>query len=235
MAATYQRAGDDVLEQLREVMIAHHGTLADVGLLIDVVLAHSKLDDDGNPTGPALKHHGIPAAAVVKVNKLKDRVLGRGDAEIILDGDKWDEIDFEEKAAILDHELTHLVVVRDKAGDVAVDDLRRPKLKLRPHTWEFGWFDDVAHRHGAASLEVQQATMIAARSGQLYFSFAKTQPEIETSLGSAAVKTAKRATAAERAAKRGVDRIAKSMARGTTATITLPTGESATIHGEGTR
>jgi hypothetical protein len=53
----------------------------------------------------------------------------------------------------------------------AFDALDRPKLAMRKHDHQFGWFDEVAQRHGEASPEVRQARVLMEKSGQLYFDF----------------------------------------------------------------
>lgn len=50
-----------------------------------------------------------------------------------------------------------------------LDDAGRPKLRLRHHDRSFGWFDEVAKRHGDESHEVRQAKQFADEAGQLYF------------------------------------------------------------------
>ena len=49
----------------------------------------------------------------------------------------------------------------------------RPKIRLRPHDYDLGWFSIIAARHGKHSVECRQAREIVERAGQLYF------PEIE--------------------------------------------------------
>jgi hypothetical protein len=66
-----------------------------------------------------------------------------------------------ERLALLDHELTHVEVVYE---------VRPRKLRTRHHDRTYGWFDEVAQKHGEASQEVQQARRFAAdEAGQLYF------------------------------------------------------------------
>lgn len=91
----------------------------------------------------------------IKVMSLKDRAAGRADAELLLDGDRWPTFADEEQAAIIDHELTHLELCIGDDG-LRRDDLDRPKLRVRKHDHQFGWFDAVARRHGEDSIEWQQ-------------------------------------------------------------------------------
>jgi hypothetical protein len=65
--------------------------------------------------------------------------------------------------AVIDHELTHLVLKKSKkTGAVERDDLDRPKLKMREHDYEFGWFAETAQRFGEDSFEFSQARELLA-------------------------------------------------------------------------
>lgn len=162
--ATYQKADAATVKLLEEVRVAHH----DVRLLdvtISVLMAYAPIDDDGEPTGYAITHHGVRALGKARIVPLRDRVHGMADAEILLDGDEWKTTSTRMKRALIDHELTHF----DRTGEV--DDAGRPKLKIRPHDFEVGWFHEVAHRHGDESIEIQQAQQLVADHGPLYFDF----------------------------------------------------------------
>ena len=154
MPTTYEKANIEVVETLDEVMTLYHPHLKDAGVTVDVLLAHA----DPESEEPAVKAHGYEAAAVVRNINLKDRVKGNGDVEIVIDGDKINEWSLTQLKALLDHELTHVELARDKYGAIKRDDLDRPKLTMRLHDRHFGWFDGVARRWGFDSFEVQQAT-----------------------------------------------------------------------------
>lgn len=154
---TYQMAGANWRTELQSVMEKYHGPLHENGVKVDILLAKGPTDEDGENIGPAVKHHGRTCYAKVRIIGLKDRAAGRGDAEIILDGDHCDTWSQEQAEAILDHELTHLELQTFEDGALKRDDLDRPKLRIRPHDREFGWFDSVARRHGQHAVEVQQA------------------------------------------------------------------------------
>lgn len=164
---TYERADDDTVRLLQQVMKKHHKPLLDAGVTVQVLTAE-----------PALKHGGYPAYAMVRIMQLKARVAGQCDAEIVIDGGRWPLIK-EQHEAILDHELTHLELVMSDTFDDArkrlpkVDDSGRPRLKMKKHDHHFGWFDDVAERHPKHSIECQQAEQLVAEKGQLYFAFVK--------------------------------------------------------------
>jgi hypothetical protein len=162
----FEKDDGRVGQVVAELLERYHGELAEAGVRFDLLLAEASTDDNGDPVGPALKSSGYTAAATVRILGLKDRAKGLGDAEIVVDGDRWPEWSAAERLAILDHELEHLTLAVDAEGAIKRDDLGRPRLKLRLHDRQFGWFDNVARRHGAASVEVGQASTIA-RLGEL--------------------------------------------------------------------
>jgi len=131
---------------------------------IDYVFAFPDLDETtGEPINFALTKGGLKALGIARKIPLKDRAMGRGDAEISLDGYWWQHTDEEEQRALLDHELTHIFATAKR------DDLGRPIIKLRKHDVEFGWFNCVAARHGEFSQERIQAASMMEIQGQFYW------------------------------------------------------------------
>lgn len=130
---------------------------------IDFLFAYPDYDENDQPTNDAIKHQGVKALGLCRIVNLKDRTKGLGDAEILLDGDWWKGASDEEQKALLDHELHHLAYV-DKR-----DNLGRPKLKLRKHDFQFGWFTLIASRHGVHSQERIQAASMMEMAGQYFW------------------------------------------------------------------
>jgi len=167
----YERAPKTVNDLANDIMVGctEHKPLLDAKVKIDFVFAYADEDQDGNPRNFAVKHHGRRLFGQARIIKTKERVLGRGDAEILLDANWWGGVTEEKQRALLDHELTHLVVRTDKFGRFDFDDLHRPMLKLRLHDHEFGWFASIAKRHGADSIECEQAHRMMTEAGQFYW------------------------------------------------------------------
>lgn len=181
--ATYEKAGVSVREIMLDVLQEHHPLLVEVHVKVDVVKAYATVNKKGLKVGVAIKHHGCQAAAVVRVIGLKDRAMGRADAEIVVDGDEWDSWTHEQHKALFDHELLHLLPVRSRKGALREDDLGRPKLKLRPHDVQFGWFREIAKRNGEASFELQQARKLIEKDGQFFFPWITAAPKKGKSTG----------------------------------------------------
>jgi hypothetical protein len=132
----FSKTDDAVDTMVAEVMEEYHPKLHAEGVTVGTLFAFG-----GDDAIPVLKHHGWPAAAVVKINSLKDRVRGLADATITIDKATWNEYPDATRRALIDHELEHLqlVMVKDTMF-VQHDDHDRPKLKIKPHDFELGVF-----------------------------------------------------------------------------------------------
>lgn len=168
---TYEPADEQVKEMAYEILrkFESHAPLVKNEVKFDFVFAFPNVDENGEPTGDAIKKHGHKALGLCRVINLKDRTMGRGDVEILLDAEWWDnEADEHQQAALLDHELHH-AEVKMKDGQPKRDNLGRPLIKLRKHDVEIGWFDIIALRNGKHSQERIQAQSLADEVGQLYW------------------------------------------------------------------
>lgn len=159
MPTTYTKSED--MTYLDDMLGLYHPELRDAGVTFDVLFARAARNEDGDVDGPAVKHGGYPVLAMVKIVNLKDRAKGNADVEIVIDEDNWETMNDEQRNALIDHELEHcelqLEMTQDGAEAVVKrDDLGRPKLKMRLHDRQFGWFDVCAERHGVNSAEAQQ-------------------------------------------------------------------------------
>ena len=152
----YEKAPAEVGLIVERMCDKYHPQLRDAGVTMTYLMAFPLTDENGDSKGPALKHQGYPAAAVVKIIGLKERTDGRADAEIVIDGENWPTLSEAERDALIDHELEHLELKYDKDGLLVRDDLSRPKLIIRKHDFQAGWFDSIVRRHGRAAPEVIQ-------------------------------------------------------------------------------
>lgn len=168
----FERCDSDVPEMADGILNRYetHADLIEAGVKVDYVFAFADRDEDTNERlGPALTHGGYPCLGICRKIGPKDRALGRGDAEISLDGDWWTLHTDAEREALLDHELHHIEIAKTSEGTMRRDDDGRPKIKLRKHDFDFGWFKVIAARHGAFSQECIQAKSIVDSTGQLLF------------------------------------------------------------------
>lgn len=162
-----ERADADVREMVLDVMHQYHGELEMHDVRIDLLMATG----DKDVLCP-LRLHGYPCLAVVKITPYEQRAKGAKDASITFDKWRFEEMSEEKQVALIDHELHHLSIAYDKNGRVKLDTLGRPKLKMRLHDVQFGWFTRIAERHGEASVERMQARVLAEEYGQLLFPWA---------------------------------------------------------------
>jgi hypothetical protein len=172
---TFQKCAKAVSDLANSILceFESHQPVLDAHVRIDFVFAYGDVDDNGNRTSDALTKNGVKCLGICRKMPLKDRAMGRGDAEISLDGDWWNEASEDERKALLDHELHHVAVKVTKSGAPILDDLNRPKLWMRPHDVDFGWFKIVAERHGDSSTERIQAKLLFDNYGQSFWPFIK--------------------------------------------------------------
>lgn len=163
----YDTAPKEIIALINETTNEFHPELVEAGVTIEAVMA---FDDKG---GYPVKANGYPALACIRANSLKNRVKGFADAEITIDKSAYDALNDQQKKALIDHELFHLVVVRDKEGNIKHDDAERPKIKLKKHDYQFGWFREIALRHGENSPEVYQANLLWKNDGPTFFTRAQ--------------------------------------------------------------
>lgn len=160
----YDEADREAVERMTAIRNQYHADLAAIRIGLLVIY-----DDDEDKQ--VLKHGGYPAAALARIVSERDRAAGMCDAQIILDQSSYRRMTDKERDALLDHELHHFEVVQDKSGAPRMDTNERPKLRIRKHDHQFGWFDAIADRHGEHSVEVKQAKQLVDDTGQLYFNF----------------------------------------------------------------
>lgn len=162
---SYTVADSDVIDLLNRILREHHPDLAEAGVRVGVLMAF-------NPEGDAVRHSGYPALACVKVVSLKDRVTKGYDVEMLIDQSAWDDMRAQHRAALVDHELTHVRRVPNSAKALRegglkwkTDDIGRPKIKMRKGDFHCGdAFAEVIARHGdyaAEYLNIQRAKSFA--------------------------------------------------------------------------
>lgn len=182
MSKRFSKSPDEVGKRVIALIEKYHPELHANSVKVDCISVASTDPDDPTP----LKLNGYPCAAVIKVISSKDRTMGRGDAEIVIDELSYLSMLDREKDALLDHELTHLEVKKNKFGRTKMDEHNRPKLGMRLHDRQYGWFDSVAKRHGSASMECKQALKLYIAGSQTYFEF-----DLKTEIGKGAKATVK--------------------------------------------
>jgi len=170
---TFEKAGGELRKTIDDVLQKYHSRLLrpiiEQDVTIEAIVVYGPRNSEGVQTGPAIQVGGRNAYACIRASRLEERVAGRGDAIMWIDGDDYKKWPDKSLVAIIDHELTHVALAIDpKTEKIVLDDCGRVKIKMREHDFQVGWFDEVARRHGQHSIEVMQASTLAA-SGQMYF------------------------------------------------------------------
>jgi len=169
MPTIYEKCDDDAPQTtvMRSMMQKYHTELVGAGVTVEILLA-------SNDEGSAVKLHGWPCYATIKVMSYKDRVAGSADARMIIDLDRWKDLHAKQRDALVDHELEHLELVLDKLNNIKLDDIGRPKLRCKPHDFELTGFNSVIRRHEDAAIEVANFRAFEeSEGGQLVMEFAK--------------------------------------------------------------
>lgn len=152
--ATFRTAEKEWVDLLKEVMKEHHPDLVEAGVTVGLLFAHAPRDEaTGEPKGVALKVHGAVVMAATKINSQRDRVEGKPDCTVTLDGDRWPDEPQAGQRAILDRELESLLLVRNEDGGIETDDCFRPKLRRREPDFRVDGYWSIVERHGKDAVE----------------------------------------------------------------------------------
>ncbi|MEM6750858.1 MAG: putative metallopeptidase [Planctomycetota bacterium] len=189
MPVTYEPVGAATRKLLGSVLLQHHPELDAAGVSVAALFAYGPRDKDDNLTGPAISVGGYQAAGCIRKTSLKERAYGNADAQMLLDGDRWNDWTESRQAALIDHEITHLEVqweVFPDDGEPGIpkrDDLNRPKLNLRLHNLVAGGFIETVKRYGRSSFDVQHFRDIFDEHGQMLMPFLANDDGVIASIG----------------------------------------------------
>lgn len=166
MTKAYTKPSEDLDATIERVRTLYHPDLE--GVTIGALFI-CDLDDT---SAQALTHQGYPAEAVVRITPIRDRVLGVADAIITVDRAAWLSLTAMQRDALIDHELCHLERVVDKDAGVPMCDVEgRPKLTMRQHDHQVGFFGEVVQRHGDDAPEARSAHALMKSSTQMSLEF----------------------------------------------------------------
>lgn len=179
--ARYEKATKELKEFATAILteFATHKPVLDAKVNIEFLFAFGTRNDNDELVSDAISKGGYRVLGLCRKTNEKERVAGRADVEITIDHDHWEKADEAQQKALLDHELNHIEVVTDEDGQVIRDGAGRPKIRLRKHDVEVGWFKIIAERNTSFSLEVTQARAIFDQHGQAFFPWLATEVEEE--------------------------------------------------------
>ena len=161
MSRTIMKASEAVVALADRMMGSHHAELAAEKVRVAVLMVMPPVNKDGDKIGPAVQQGGVEATAKIKVASAGERVLADVDAIMEIDGERWGTLSPKTQAALVDHELEHLIVQVDKKGLTRRHPDGVPVLATQPDDWHLTGFESIVKRHGRHALE-------AMAIGELY-------------------------------------------------------------------
>lgn len=165
MPNKYTAAGLDVARRAKRLLKKqeYHQPLLKARVRIGFVFVTTDGED-----GAPVKVNGYPALAAASIVPQKFRTGIKEDGRVTIDKEAWDDLTEKQKDALLDHELYHFQPVIDE-NTVALDGNDRPRLRLRKHDVQMGFFSVIAKAHGEHSQEVIQARALVEHAAETLF------------------------------------------------------------------
>jgi hypothetical protein len=173
MPVEFAPAEPDVVGRMNDALAKRFPQLEDEELNIEVLAA---THPDG---GPAVKHHGSPALAVIKVVKPEERSTGGPDLRIVVDLARYAKLNRRSQEALFAHELFHVQVAKTKQGKTKRDPYGRPVTRLRPDDWSITGFKEVADWYGEDSIEHRSYRVLGEALRQSLFEFFSRDPDAD--------------------------------------------------------
>jgi hypothetical protein len=102
---------------------------------------------------PCLRLRGAACLAYIRTIRVQQKIYLEYDAEIMVDNFHWRDMLEPRRKAVLDHELTHLEICKNKQGQPKLDDQGRAKIRLKPDDYTLTGFYQNVRRHGSNSPE----------------------------------------------------------------------------------
>jgi hypothetical protein len=147
----YEKASPEIHELVKRVMQTYHAQLFDLAVKVAATMV-SKFDADDQLL-PCLRLHGNSVFAMIHLVRGSQRVHVNHDAEILIDAFTWTNASEETQIAVIDHELEHVVIAKDRLGVVKKDDNGHVKLRMKADDYALTGFYAVVERHGVNSAE----------------------------------------------------------------------------------
>lgn len=160
---SFEQANTTELEMLAKAIGIYNKPINDYQVVVGFIKCFAVDPDNEDDYQPSLKKNGIPVIALTKPVSTKDRIIKKYDVEIVVDGNRWNELNDDLRLAVLDHEVSSIIVMLDKEGNVSRDTSERPKVKIKKDNLMFSGSSDTLARHGENSQEFIKFNELSAR------------------------------------------------------------------------
>ncbi len=190
MPKQWIKAGAPIQTRITELIKDHYKDLQEAKISVQALFADGGEDEAGGAIA-ALMHEGLPVAAQIKKTTVIERICGMADAVMQVDERVWNELDQASESALLDHELNHLVLEKDKDGILKCDAAKRPVITLRHHDVTLGIFHTIVKRYGMDSIDARVIDdLYNTPSGQMVFDLSHAGSNIKPAKSKATKKAA---------------------------------------------
>lgn len=159
-AKIYENAPDAINHSIDHVLQTWHPDLKEAGLRVAALFVY-KLDTETGTLLPCLRLHGAPAAATIRRLSDREKANREFDVEITIDKAQWESFQPPSRLALLDHELTHVVLKKHpKTGILLKTEEGHVIVRLQQDDFTLTGFTGIVARHGTQALEWQSVERV---------------------------------------------------------------------------
>ena len=164
MVRVKENANQEVYELMRQVMHEHHPELEEAGVRVGIFMVSDP--DETCGAKPFLEMDGKRVLAFIrKRKKLENPKL---EAVMEIDDYLWENsLDDTGRRSLLDHELQHISLCKEKSGNLKRTFFGRPKISLVNHDWTVGVFRAQVERYGRKGIDFLSLALVLDQTKEI--------------------------------------------------------------------
>lgn len=165
MARRIANANQEVYELMRHVMHEHHPELEAAEVRVGIFMVSDP--DETCGAKPFLEIDGKRVLAFIRKRRiLENPKLG----EVVMEIDEflWQHsLDDTGRRSLLDHELQHISLCKEKSGSLKRTFFGRPKISLVNHDWTVGVFRTLMERYGRKGIDFLSLALVLDQTKEI--------------------------------------------------------------------